>query len=202
MTFCYNNYGDTMIDELQLTVQVNMSYEELDKILTEKGLSCVNKKYQHDLFMIKADEDLSGLADFEKLSRTIIIRDVENEFKGYIYKKSTFDVLTATLKKSSVKVDLIDLNQGYCFLEALGYKKYFALSQNLVEYANTTNKICVSIIKDLGVFVEIHGHHSNYQNGTTSADLKRILDFYVPNIMNRDYYVSKPIMMIRKLSDK
>ncbi len=191
-----------MIDELQLTVQVNMSYEDLDKVLTEKGMNRVNKKYQHDLFMVKADEDLSDLADFEKLSRTIIIRDVENEFKGYIYKKSSYDIMTATLKKQSIRVDLADLDQGYRFLEALGYKKYFALSQNLIEYANATNKICVSVIKDLGVFVEIHGHHLNYQNGTTPAELKQILDDFVPNIMNRDYYVSKPIMMIRKMSNK
>ena len=34
--------------------------------------------------MIKNDEDLNSLADFEKLSRSIIIRDVENEFKGYL----------------------------------------------------------------------------------------------------------------------
>ncbi len=191
-----------MIDELQLTVQVNMSYEELDKVLTEKGLNRISQKYQHDLFMIKNDEDISDLADFEKLSKTIIIRDIQNEFKGYIYKRSSYDVLTATLKKSSVRVDLVDLDQGLRFLEALGYKKYFALNQNLVEYANATNKICVSIIKDLGVFVEIHGHHLNYQNGTTSAELKSILDNYVPNIMNRDYYVSKPLLMIHKIENK
>lgn len=189
-----------MIDELQLTVQVNMTYEELDKVLTEKGLNRVNQKYQHDLFMIKEDEEIEGLADFEKLSKTIIIRDIQDEFKGYIYKKSSYDVLTATLKKSSIRVDLVDLDQGFHFLQALGYKKYFALNQNLVEYANATNKICVSVIKDLGVFVEIHGHHLNYQNGTTPSELRRILDDYVPNIMNHDYYVSKPIMMIRKMS--
>ena len=189
-----------MIDELQLTVQVDMSYETLDKVLTEKGMSKISQKYQRDLFMIKADEDVSTLADFEKLSRTIIIRDVQNEFKGFIYKKSSYDVLNATLKKSSIRVELVDLDQGLHFLEALGYKKYFALSQNLIEYANATNKICVSVIKDLGVFVEIHGQHMNFQNGTTPTELKRILDHYVPNIMNRDYYVSKPIMMIKKLS--
>lgn len=188
-----------MIDELQLTVQVNMSYEELDKVLTSKGLSRINQKYQHDLFMIKVDENLEGLADFEKLSKSIILRDVQGEFKGYIYKKSTYDVLNATLKKSSIRVNLTDLDEGYHFLEALGYKKYFALSQDLIEYANATNKICVSVIKNLGVFVEVHGHHQNYKNGTTPAELKKILDDFVPNIMNRDYYVSKAIMMIRKL---
>ena len=188
-----------MIDELQLTVQVNMSYEELDKYLIDKGLNRINQKYQKDLFMIKSDEKIEELADFEKLSRSIIIRDIQNEFKGFIYKKASFDVLNATLKKTSIKVDLLDLDQGYHFLEALGYKKFFALTQTLVEYANANNKICVSIIKDLGVFVEIHGEHMNYKNGSTAVELKEILNNYVPNIMNNDYYVSKPLLMIRKI---
>ena len=109
-----------MIDEMQLTVQVNMSFQELDQVLTSKGLRKLNQK---DIFMIKNDENIDALADFEKLSHSIIIRDVENEFKGYLYKKSTYDIMTSSLKKQSIRVDLIDLEQGYHFLEALDYHK-------------------------------------------------------------------------------
>ena len=105
-----------MIDEMQLTVQVNMSFQELDQVLTSKGLRKLNQKYQKDIFMIKNDENIDALADFEKLSHSIIIRDVENEFKGYLYKKSTYDIMTSSLKKQSIRVDLIDLEQGYHFL--------------------------------------------------------------------------------------
>ena len=105
-----------MIDEMQLTVQTSSSFEELDNYLTSKGLKKINQKYQKDIFMIKNDEDLNSLADFEKLSRSIIIRDVENEFKGYLYKKSSYDLLTSTLKTSSIRVDLVDIEQGYSFL--------------------------------------------------------------------------------------
>ena len=189
-----------MINELQLTVQVNMTYEELSKHLLENGLKLINQKNQRDLFMIKSDLNVSELADFEKLSSSIIIRDIPGEFKGYIYKKSSFDVLNSKLTKSSISVDLVNLDQGYHFLEALGYKKFFALAQDLYEYANETNKICVSVIKNLGVFVEIHGKHNNYHNGDTPQELKAILDKFVPNIINNDYNVSKPLLMINKLS--
>ena len=97
-----------MIDEMQLTVRVNMSFQELDQVLTSKGLRKLNQKYQKDIFMIKNDENIDALADFEKLSHSIIIRDVENEFKGYLYKKSTYDIMTSSLKKQSIRVDLID----------------------------------------------------------------------------------------------
>ena len=70
-----------MIDEMQLTVQVNMSFQELDQVLTSKGLRKLNQKYQKDIFMIKNDENIDDLADFEKLSHSIIIRDIENELK-------------------------------------------------------------------------------------------------------------------------
>ncbi|MCI5703490.1 MAG: hypothetical protein MR265_05860 [Erysipelotrichaceae bacterium] len=187
-----------MIDEMQLTVQVNMSFQELDQVLTSKGLRKLNQKYQKDIFMIKNDENIDALADFEKLSHSIIIRDVENEFKGYLYKKSTYDIMTSSLKKQSIRVDLIDLEQGYHFLEALDYHKFLELNQDLIEYANATNKICVSIINGLGVFVEIHSRHMNYFNGNTPSELRRILDYYVPNIMNNDYYVNKAMLMINK----
>ncbi len=189
-----------MINELQLTVQVNMSYEELDKVLLEKGLKEISRKYQKDVFMIKNDEELDNLADFEKLTRSIIVRDVENEFKGYIYKKRSFDIFNSTLKTSSIKVELINLEQGINFLEALDYKKFFELNQNLIEYGNEKNKICVSVINELGVFVEIHSKHMNYINGSTPEELRRILDYYIPNIMNNDYYVNKPLLMINKIS--
>lgn len=189
-----------MIDEMQLTVQTSSSFEELDNYLTSKGLKKINQKYQKDIFMIKNDEDLNSLADFEKLSRSIIIRDVENEFKGYLYKKSSYDLLTSTLKKSSIRVDLVDIEQGYRFLEALGYTRLFNLDQQLIEYANATNKICVSIIKDLGIFVEIHARHMNYNNGNTPEELRRVLDSFVPNIMNNNYYVNKPQLMINKMN--
>ena len=32
-----------MIDEMQLTVQVNMSFQELDQVLTSKGLRKLNQ---------------------------------------------------------------------------------------------------------------------------------------------------------------
>lgn len=187
-----------MIDEMQLTVQVNMSFQELDQVLTSKGLRKLNQKYQKDIFMIKNDESIDALADFEKLSHSIIIRDIENEFKGYLYEKSTYDIMTSSLKKQSIRVDLVDLEQGYHFLEALDYHKFLELNQELIEYANATNKICVSIINGLGVFVEIHSRHMNYFNGNTPSELRRILDYYVPNIMNNDYYVNKAMLMINK----
>lgn len=188
-----------MIDELQLTVQTSLNFEELEQALLNKGLKKISEKHQRDFFMLKNDEELEFLADFEKLSRSIIIRDLENEFKGYLYKKSNYDLLTASYKKSSIKVDVLDLDQAYQFLVALGYFKYFELNQNLIEYANAQNKICVSIIEKLGVFVEIHGTHENYHNGDTPEELKRILDYFVPNIMNNNYYVNKPLLMINKI---
>lgn len=187
-----------MIDEMQLTVQTSSSFEELDRILNEKGLRKISQKYQRDIFMINQSEDLNSLADFEKLSKTIIIRDIGNEFKGYLYKKSSYDLATSTLKKSSIRVDLVDIEQGYHFLEALGFIKLFDLDQTLIEYANATNKICVSIIKELGIFVEVHARHMNYNNGSTPEELRRILDYYVPNIQNNNYYVNKPLLMIDK----
>ena len=188
-----------MIDEMQLTVQTSLSFEELDKALTSKGLRKISQKYQRDIFMIKDSEELAMMADFEKLSNSIIIRDVENEFKGYLFKKSSYDLVSSTMKKSSIRVDLVDIEQGYHFLEALGYTRYFNLNQQLIEYANATNKICVSIIKELGIFVEIHARHMNYINGNTPEELRRVLTYYVPGIVNNDYYVNKPLMMINKI---
>ena len=61
-----------MIDEMQLTVQVNMSFQELDQVLTSKGLRKLNQKYQKDIFMIKNDENIDALADFGNYYQSII----------------------------------------------------------------------------------------------------------------------------------
>ena len=45
-----------MIDEMQLTVQVNMSFQELDQVLTSKGLRKLNQKYQSSHYILCNNE--------------------------------------------------------------------------------------------------------------------------------------------------
>ena len=40
----------------------------------------------------------------------------------------------------------------------------------------------------------------NYNNGNTPEELRRVLDSFVPNIMNNNYYVNKPQLMINKMN--
>ena len=196
----------------------NQNRKSIDFFLKRIADYCLMKNYDYTIYFDKVKsrldldrKELNNLKeDIEnKEYSKIVIKDITQLSRNTIYNVEFLHFLddnkfNDNKSKNKNKNKLYSANANY--LQFMNNSKQIKhkeannleLNQDLIEYANATNKICVSIINGLGVFVEIHLHHMNYFNGNTPSELRRILDYYVPNIMNNDYYVNKAMLMINK----
>lgn len=78
--------------ENEITVKIKCEINELSTILEKKGFNVVNRFTMNDIFMIPnyIKKEINNLTSREILKKAILIRDIDNQFKGHKNRKITF----------------------------------------------------------------------------------------------------------------
>ena len=80
--------------ENEITVEINTSYEELDKILKKKGFKNIQNYTVNDTYMLNNSIDITNLSNREILSKCILVRDISPYVKKLTYKYKEYDKST------------------------------------------------------------------------------------------------------------
>ncbi len=188
-----------MKNELELTVLLDTTYELLNEHLLKKGMHVLKKKEMYDIYMMPVSNFDDKLSKEQQLNSCIIIRRIDNEFSGFTYKYKQYLKNGDLVENKKLNLAIVNLEDGKIFLEAIGYKQLFTIKQEMFEYANETNKICVQNVEGLGLFVEVEAENEGYNNGSSFNELKDLINKYTYNIINDNYYAKKAILMMEKI---
>ena len=177
--------------ENEITVEVNTSYEDLDKILKEKGFKIVEEYTVDDIYMLNKNIDISKLNKLEILSKCVLIRNITPNYKYLTYKYKVYDEFENIIEQCKYDCPIEDTNKAIKFMEAINYKKIFNLFDKLIVYANDKIELAVQLV-DNHIYIEVEDKCKNIGVKYDSVDsMIKELDSYDLPYEKNNYFVKK-----------
>jgi predicted adenylyl cyclase CyaB len=143
--------------QIEITVRVNNSMEEVDKILSNQGFKIIRKSHIKDIYKSELCDSLKESNILELLSKSILIRYLsingEQEFKKLTYKKKTYDGSTV-ISEEKISVNIDDIDNANKLLEALGFKTLVNVNYDVIVYSNDKLELCFQSVENLGLLLE------------------------------------------------
>ncbi len=143
--------------QIEITVRVNNSMEEVDKILSNQGFKIIRKSRIKDIYKSELCDSLKESNILELLSKSILIRYLsingEQEFKKLTYKKKTYDGSTV-ISEEKINVNIDDIDNANKLFEALGFKTLVNVNYDVIVYSNDKLELCFQSVENLGLLLE------------------------------------------------
>ena len=177
--------------EKEITVEINTSYEELDKILKEKGFNIIQEYTINDTYMINKDIDLSKLSKLEILFNCVLVRDIIPFVKYLTYKYKEFDTNGNITCQKKFDCPIEDVDKAIEFMKAINYKVLFNLNDKLIVYANDKIELAVQLV-DNHIYIEVEDNCERINVKFNSIEeMKNELDSYNLPYDKSNYFVKK-----------
>lgn len=141
--------------ENEITVKIKCEINELCTILEKKGFNVVNRFTMNDIFMIPnyIKKEINNLTSREILKRAILIRDIQNQFKGHknrkiTFKKKEFNNNGDILNQWAINCDIFNIDEAVNLFEAIEYYKIMNIVENDIVYGKDDFEIAIKDIKN------------------------------------------------------
>ena len=164
--------------ENEITMKVNCGIKELCRILEDKGFKVVDRFTMNDIFMIPntLKTKIKDLTSREILKYAILIRDIENQFKGnrnkkITFKKKEFNKNGDILSQESINCDILNIDEAVNFFKAINYYRIMNIIENDIVYGKDNFEIAIKDIENGDNLIEIETI-SNNSNIDTIEKLK------------------------------
>ncbi len=188
--------------ELEITVLVNCSYENLHKSLLENNFEIKEEYYLTDDYMIDKNIDINKLDSLEILKKCILVRHIVGIKKVLLYKYKKYDDNKDILEQGKVECPVEDTDKAIKFMEALSYKKLFKIYDKCIVYANKTTELIVQLVNDEYIFIEMEDKCDHIDRKYVSIEeMKNDLDSYNLCYDKSNYFVKKAELMLSKIKD-
>ncbi|MDD3187576.1 MAG: hypothetical protein PHD02_03845 [Bacilli bacterium] len=181
--------------ELEITVLVNTGLKEVQEDLKNKGFKLIEKYQLNDIYMINRDVDLSKLTKLEILKKCILVRDIVGIKKELVYKYKNFAENGDILEQGKVKCQILDIEKGKHFMEAINYKELFKIFDESYVYSNDKIEIVVQFVNNKYIFIEFEDNNNTYNS---IEELKKALDMYNLPYNKDNYFVKKALIILEE----
>ena len=172
----------------EITVEVNISYEELDKLLKEKGFKIVDEYTVNDTYMLDNRIDTTNLSNRVILSKCILVRDMSPYTKNLTYKNKEFDQNGDIVNQVKIDCPVEDIDKAIKFMEAINYKKLFNLKDDFIIYSNDLIELAIQLV-DSHIYIEVEAKYKD--KVYTIDEMKQMLDSYDLPYDKSNYFVKK-----------
>lgn len=172
----------------EITVEVDITYEEVDKILKEKGFKIVEEYTVNDTYMLDNKVDTTNLSNREILSKCILIRDISPYTKNLTYKHKEFDQNGNIVNQVKIDCPVEDIDKAIKFMEAINYKILFNLKDDLIIYSNDLMELAVQLV-DSHIYIEVEAKYKD--KIFTVEEMKTMLDSFDLPYDKSNYFVKK-----------
>lgn len=191
------------MNELELCVKSNVSFDKLIKIMKDKGFHIQEDFQMNDIYMIKKEEEISFKNRNNILNDYLLIRETVGKRKMLILKHKEINDKNEIVSQKSIKCSITDINKGYDFLVALNYKKMFELKDHNVLLSNGKNEIYIQNVENLGTYIEMEQKNLLLENnnGNTIDEMIDILNSYNLPFNKNNYFVKKSEDMLKIIDE-
>ena len=194
--------------ENEITVKIKCEINELCTILEKKGFNVVNRFTMNDIFMIPnyIKKEINNLTSREILKRAILIRDIDNQFKGHKNRKITFKKKEVNnngdiLNQQAINCDIFNIDEAVNLFEAIEYYKIMNIVENDIVYGKDDIEIAIKDIKNGDKLIEVETVANNNKINTIEKIKKQIIDLEIP-IDATNFFVKKAEIELDKLINR
>ena len=178
--------------ETEITVKLKWDLDETKINFVNKGISLTESFVLKDIYLVKKEVDIHITPNLEVLSQSVIIREiVGTKIERYIiYKDKKYDDKCNVISSAKYSCLIIDAQEMYDFLIAIGYKECFRYEQECLAYNDENRNILLQYIPELGLFAELE------DNNKSIEELKNDLNNIGIPYYEDDYFVKKASLML------
>ncbi len=194
--------------ENEITVKIKCEINELCTILEKKGFNVVNRFTMNDIFMIPnyIKKEINNLTSREILKRAILIRDIDNQFKGHknrkiTFKKKEFNNNGDILNQQVINCDIFNIDEAVNLFEAIEYYKIMNIVENDIVYGKDDFEIAIKDINNGDKLIEVETVANNNKINTIEKIKKQIIDLEIP-IDATNFFVKKAEIELDKLMNR
>ena len=142
--------------ENEITVEVNISLEELISTLEGKGFKLKEIYDINDIYLInKRDKNNDYLA---MLNKCVLIRHIieENrETKMLTYKYKEYNENKEITKQGKIKVKIDDIDNTKSLFEKLDFEELIRIKDHVLVYATDKDELSIQNVNDKHIYIEI-----------------------------------------------
>jgi predicted adenylyl cyclase CyaB len=204
-----NKGNNKMNEEKEITVELDITLDELKKILEENNFKVVDDYQLNDIYMInKNDNNEENRKDYlELLSKCVLIRQIiqESGNKNLLtYKFKEYNEKKEIVKQGKFNTRIEDAESTRCIFEKLNFEKLINVNDHIIVYANGEDEIAVQSVNDKHLYIEVEedGKNSDVKYKTIE-DMKNVFTKYNIPLKSDNYFVKKAeIELIEKYGDE
>lgn len=143
--------------EIEITVKVNNSLEEIQDILISQGFKKIETYRMYDKYLTLKQDDITKDNALDILKSCLLLRHLflENnkEKKMLTYKQKEYDG-SVVISDTKINVLVDDLEKTEELLLKQGYKNIVEVDDTLYVYEKDDLSIAIEDVKDLGILIE------------------------------------------------
>lgn len=183
----------------EITVKVNGDFDKVIEILVNEGFEITDKFSLEDIYLIPKDMNIKKLSVREILKEAIIIRNV-GRCKVLVYKKKNIDEYGNIISQEKIECDILNIEDGKRFIEAIGYKEIMEIAEDDVCYSKGGFGLVLKNVRNGDNLIEIETIDEDGLR--TVEDLKKkMLELNLP-IDTSDFFVKKAEVELEKVIER
>ena len=184
------------VNSNEITVKVNVSIKEIEKILINKGFKLCDNFTCEDNYFIPKDTNIKSETIRDIIKKAIIIRQVRND-KVLVFKKKNINENGDILEQEKFECDILDIEKAKKFLEAIGYKNVMNIFEEDVCYSKDGLRLALKNIKNGDNLMEVETR--NIEGFRNTKELKeKLLKLNLP-IDTNNFFVKKAEVELEKV---
>ncbi len=191
--------------ENEITMKVNCGIKELCKILEDKGFKVVDRFTMNDIFMVPntLKTKIKDLTSREILKDAILIRDIENQFKGsrnkkITFKKKEFNKNGDILSQESINCDILNIDEAVNLFKAINYYRIMNIIEKDIVYEKDNFEIAIKDIENGDNLIEVETISNNSNMDTIEKLKTQIINLQIP-VDTSNFFVKKAEIELDKI---
>ena len=190
--------------ENEITVEVDISLEELITTLEGKGFKLKEIYDINDIYLInKRDKNNDYLA---MLNKCVLIRHIieENrETKMLTYKYKEYNENKEITKQGKIKVKIDDIDNTKSLFEKLDFEELIRIKDHVLVYATDKDELSIQNVNDKHIYIEIEDECHYIDKKYNSIDeMKNVFNKYNIPIINNNYFVKKALIELEEINNE
>lgn len=148
--------------QIEVTVKVKNTLEEIDELLTSKGFKLIRKSRVEDDYVCPKELKVDKNNILEVLSSCVLIRylkTAEAEFKKLTYKNKEYSKDGVVISEEKINVSIDDTKKAQELFEKINFKKLVSVHYDVIVYSNNDYEFAFQDVEGLGLLLEFENEN-------------------------------------------
>lgn len=148
--------------QIEITVKVNNTLDEVDEILISKGFKLIRKSRVEDEYVCPNDINVNRENILKVLSSSVLIRYLktqDGEFKKITYKDKKYDKNDMVISEEKINVSINDIQSAHKLFKKINFKNLVDVKYDVIVYSNNDYEFAFQNVEGLGLLLEFENEN-------------------------------------------